>query len=621
MSEHEATAGTAVPRLVPIIRKVGIKRFKRFEDEEFTLKPFTLLIGPNNHGKSTLLQAFSAWQYAYQIWRSARKTVQPGPIAKNQRGVPIALPNFHCVPLTDFKHLWFGKRTQWFDQGAYAERRDKNGVKEEGPKYQGAYDVEVHVEWESIGPRASPDDPPAHITRSFGMRFHYENEQSISVKPTVETRELPPDTQDIVLTHIPPFSGLDATEGHMADGAIRVRIGLSQPGSVVRNLLWRVYNEPDKRRWQDLKAAVRRFVGVELLDPQFRQDIDPHITCQYVDRLSQSDEAFDLVNGGSGFHQLLTIFSILFWNKGTHLLLDEPDAHLHAWAQAGILDYLRDQARRREAQIVIATHSLAMLDRSEAEDVYSLMTEKPVWLVSDKEKFSVRSGLDAVETSLLTYLQRTPFVLYLEGTSDADLLRLWARALGRNGDLFERLPIHYLGSRNPKHAREHFLGLKSFRSDLAGLCILDPDRDPERVAEQIEHLPEAGLRFHVWQRRHIESYLLVPQAIGRAVHGDADLLAAALIRAFRDFLSRPPRGLIFPAAVPDYRTFHMDWMADFDAKRQVFSPAPQDDSFVAEQRLEELTPDHVAQAMLPEEIHEDVAMVLQHIFDAATEGT
>ena len=591
----------------PVIKRVVIKRFKRFEEQEFQLKPFNLLIGPNNHGKTTLLQALSAWQLAYSTWRAARK-VEPGEIAKNLRGVPIALPNFHSVPLTDFKHLWTGKRTQWFDQRQYANfQKNKAREKHEGKKYQGKYAVEITVHWTSTNQDCASSD------HHFGMFFQYENEQSILVKPSPDTVELPADTDAIVLTHIPPFSGLDAQEEYLADGAIRRRIGLSQPGSVVRNLLWRVFKEGD--RWSELKTKVERYFGVRLVDPDFNEDIDPHITCQYVDLRGDSDEPFDLVNGGSGFHQLVTILAILYWNKGSHLLLDEPDAHLHAWAQTGVLDCLKDMTRQGRAQIILATHSLAMLDRCKPEEVYSLMTPAPAWLVEDKEKFSVRSGLDNVETSVLTFLQELPFVLYVEGTSDVDILRLLARALGREEMLFDKLPIHVLGGRDPKEAREHFQGVKSFKPKTQGVCVLDPDLNREALLQSVAHHQEAGLEYHVWTRRHVESYLLVPEAIARAVHPDNPLLEAGLPERLRSFLSAAPRGYAFPQQVPDYTTFHLDWMQTFDAKREIFSPSESDNSFILAEERPDITPEHVAQDMHPEELHSDVKRLIDRIYE------
>lgn len=591
----------------PMIRRVAIRRFKRFEDQEFLLKPFNLLIGQNNHGKSTLLQALSAWQLAYSAWRSARK-VEPGPISKNLRGVPIALPNFHSVPLTDFKHLWTGKRTQWHDRERYeryrAGRTEGNKTRQQ---YQGKYEVEIVVSWTS--PEGNGDSASEH---HFGMAFHYDNEQAVLVKPTHDTEELPHDSDAILLTHIPPFSGLDAQEEYLADGAIRRRIGLSQPGSVVRNLLWRVYKE-NGDNWNALKDHVERFLGVELLDPKFAEDIDPHITCQYVDSRTGSSDAFDLVNGGSGFHQLVTIFAILYWNKGTHLLLDEPDAHLHAWAQAGLLEFLKDMSRRGKAQIVIATHSLAMLDRCKPEEVYSLMTPDPEWLVEDKEKFSVRSGLDTVETSVLAFLRKTPVILYVEGTSDIELFRLLARGIGRDETLFDRLPVHILGGRDPKEAREHFLGVRSFSSSARAVCVLDPDLDRKSLLDRVNHNSEPGLEFRLWERRHLESYLLVPEAIERAIFPEKPLMEGYISKRFRDFLSEQPRAVVFPEAVQDYRTLSLDWMKTFDAKREVFSPGEEDGSFLLREGHPDIAPQHVAQCMRQEEIHDDVRNAIARI--------
>lgn len=590
-----------------MIDRVTIRRFKRFEEEVFDLKPFNLLIGPNNHGKTTLLQALSAWQLAYSTWRAARK-VEPGKISKNLRGVPIVLPNFHSVPLTDFKHLWTGKRTQWHDREKYEqfkEKREDNGTKQ---KYQGKYSVEIIVEWTSMEGNGD------FFKHHFGMAFLYDNEQAILVKPTPDTEELPHDTDSIVITHIPPFSGLSAQEPFIADGRIRSLIGLSQTGSVVRNLLWRVFEE-DKQKWEELKKNVERFLCVRLLDPKFVMDIDTDITCEYVDSLSKSKEPFDLVNGGSGFHQLVTIFAILYWNKGTHLLLDEPDAHLHAWAQSGLLEFLKEMTRRGHAQIVIATHSLAMLDRCKPEEIYSLMKASPHWLIEDKEKFSVRSGLDTVETSVLASLQEIPFILYVEGTSDIEMLRLFARALGKDETLFDEAAIHVLCGRNPKEVREHFMGVKTFRADSQALCVLDPDLDRESLIDSIEHNREEQLDFHVWSRRHLESYLLVPEAIERAVYPDMPLFENTIANRFRTFLAQPPRAYVFPDNVTDYRDFHLDWMITFDAKRQIFSPSEKDGSFLLSEGHSEITPQHVAQVMHEDEVHNDVKNLIDLVYE------
>ena len=51
-----------------MIKQISTKYFKRFETQEFPLEPLTLLAGPNNSGKSTLLQAAMVWNLAMQKW-------------------------------------------------------------------------------------------------------------------------------------------------------------------------------------------------------------------------------------------------------------------------------------------------------------------------------------------------------------------------------------------------------------------------------------------------------------------------------------------------------------------------------------------------------------------------
>ena len=105
--------------------------------------------------------------------------------------------------------------------------------------------------------------------------------------------------------------------------------------------------------------------------------------------------------------------------------------------------------------------------------------------------------------------QPESFVLYVEGPRDRSILRAWASRL-----LPERAPTFLadaviLGGRRPARALEHF---RARDGSARGLCLLDRDEEgaPPPDAEE-------GLEFFTWGRRHIESYLLVPAAIRRAL--------------------------------------------------------------------------------------------------------
>ena len=52
---------SAIIRRARRIHRVRLRRFKRFGDVEFVLPGHVVLAGPNNTGKTTVLQAIAAW--------------------------------------------------------------------------------------------------------------------------------------------------------------------------------------------------------------------------------------------------------------------------------------------------------------------------------------------------------------------------------------------------------------------------------------------------------------------------------------------------------------------------------------------------------------------------------
>ena len=106
------------------------------------------------------------------------------------------------------------------------------------------------------------------------------------------------------------------------------------------------------------------------------------------------------------------------------------------------------------------------------------------------------------------------FILYIEGPRDRSILWAWSyRLLPSPARRLFRASV-ILGGRRPARAVEHFRGECGAGAGARGLCVLDRDDDP---GWQPPQPAEPGLDFFTWSRRHIESYLLVPEAIRRAL--------------------------------------------------------------------------------------------------------
>jgi hypothetical protein len=178
------------------------------------------------------------------------------------------------------------------------------------------------------------------------------------------------------------------------------------------------------------------------------------------------------------------------------------------------------------------------------------------------------------------------FVVYVEGPRDRDLLRAWARRLSPrlSGELVASAVI--LGGRQPARGAAHLRELRRHRSTARGICVLD--RDGNQTPEAIT---EPGLECFTWGRRHIESYLLVPDAIRRGLGiPDHDWQFDRLMRA------------ILPA-LDDERA-----LRELDAKQLLGRKGP-----LARFLDRPVAPGRIARAMRCEELHPEVRALLLRI--------
>lgn len=182
----------------------------------------------------------------------------------------------------------------------------------------------------------------------------------------------------------------------------------------------------------------------------------------------------------------------------------------------------------------------------------------------------------------------SPFVLYVEGPRDRSLLDAWAFRVSPVLARAMASVTVILGGCQPLRAAEQFRLARVERGAARALCVLDADRERRELPERAR---EPGLEFFTWGRRHIESYLLVPDAIVRAARiapGDP-----RVARWFERVLPAPD----------DEEAF-----GELDAKALFAHHGPL-------QRLlgRPLRPVQVARAMRRDELHPDVHALLERL--------
>ena len=550
-----------------MIQTVRIKGFKRFKEATLRLPGHVVLAGPNNTGKTTVLQAIASWSLALRRWRELNDF--------NPRAgytfAPIARQSFTSVPLHSFDLLWINRLYSPHDR-LEVELRHSDG-------------------W------------------SVTMEFKADSTEQIYVRPKADTpaetlREL-----DLGVVFVPPMTGIGIDEPVFQMPKIEQLLGLGRPGEVLRNLL--AAANRDEAAWDALQASMVKLFGYVLLPP----DTDgPHIRAEYrmADAEGEARPHFDIASAGSGFQQVLMLLAFLNTRPGAILLLDEPDAHLHIILQDAIYHELKTVAARQRSQLIVATHSEVVINAVEPRELY-VMLDEPKAVADNAERNRLISSLRVLSNADVMQVQAVRGVLYVEDFTDINILRAWATQLGHRAETLlttEALVKPWVFQTRDRgvdnagvRARDHFEALQLVREDLPGLELLDGDA---HAGMQEGAITGAGLQRLRWRRYEIESYLLHPNSLIRFV--EAMVGADAAGPHIEDMLAYWQDA--FPPAVVREPLGDHEFLNATKARTRLLPPLLEA-AGVGEFRYTRYH--EIAQAMLPEEIHPEIAEKLDAI--------
>jgi len=200
-------------------------------------------------------------------------------------------------------------------------------------------------------------------TWRLGFEFSYANSESINCRLIPTSSDISQSKLLEQVGFLPPLSGLAAKEDKLEIGSIRARIGEGRTADVLRNLCWLVAKQEDN--WKQLTDLIYQLFQVQLDLPEFN-DLTGQLTVTYKE--FDHHYSMDLANAGRGFQQVLLLFAYVYFTKNTILLVDEPDSHLEILRQKDIYNRLSSLVKSQESQLIIATHSEAILNEAVETD-------------------------------------------------------------------------------------------------------------------------------------------------------------------------------------------------------------------------------------------------------------
>lgn len=448
-----------------ILTRVVVKNFKRFGKLEFDLPGHTVIAGPNNMGKTTLLQAIAAWDITFRSWKQLNNFQRRG---GGYQYAPIARQAFSAVALRQFDLLWCERKT--------------------------GQAIEIQLEFDHAAP--------------VNMEIWHDTTEQVKVHPSASAEPSALRSLALSTVFVPPMTGLSREEPLYArDETVNGLLAQGRPGEVLRNLLVKAHQSA---AWPKLTEAMRRLFNYELQPPV----VGANIIAEY--QLAGSNITFDIASAGSGFQQVLMLLTFLYTRPGSILLLDEPDAHLHVILQDAIYGELRSVAAANGSQLIIATHSEVIIDSVDPREL-CLMYGTPRLLSTTDERTRLIESLGVLSHTDIMLAEGAPGVLYVDDYTDMDVLRAWARVLQHKADallstqlMWKARVIQQREGGAGIQAKDHYEALQLVKPGLPGLQLLDGDA--HTGLQQIA-ITGSGLQRLRWTRYEVESYLVHPRAL------------------------------------------------------------------------------------------------------------
>ncbi len=223
---------------------------------------------------------------------------------------------------------------------------------------------------------------------------------------------------------------------------------------------------------------------------------------------------------GSGLQMWLQIMWFLARTKeNVTVILDEPDVYMHPDLQRKLIRLVK----RRYSQVIIATHSIEIISELDPKNIITLdKKNRKMSYATDLQ--GVQKIIDDIGTVSNLALMRLGDVrkcLFVEGKDLKIMTKIAEVIFGNHINSLEVLP--HVSLNGFHNLREAFGTSKLFYDETRGMikciCILDSDYYPnDMIEKKYKEAHDNYLDLHIWKRKELENYLLEPQVLFRLSH-------------------------------------------------------------------------------------------------------
>ncbi|HGH4254802.1 TPA: AAA family ATPase [Pseudomonas aeruginosa] len=513
------------------MNSLELHNFKKFS--KFPVKlhntGLTLISGSNNSGKTSILHALAVWEYSKMLLVNARGERSMTQDYDFKNGLGISPDSFSPISIPSLRYLWKDQNTN------------------------GSYSLKIKVGWQEAG-----------LDQQLELAYSL-NGNNFAIKKSLSN--LNAESRIPVIAYLPPFGGMSEKETWLSNADRRKLIGKGQAGSVIRNLLLELYMAHEEKirlaktqlmsgrkrlpaadkeklklvdtEWRQLEEILVEVFRVKLEPQPFDSNFHNFVNIDLLDVATKkpgvannhkASSRRDLMIEGSGFLQWVSVFALALDPNNDVLLLDEPDAHLHASLQSLLLKKLEVICERKNKQILMVSHSPELIKLVDYQRILHVEDSKAEYLRSREQKVLVLEGLGSKYFPLLDDIIEHKKILLVENASDTRVLRNLCSQLGLEWptNLVEWVTNKKHGERKTLIIELNQKIMQQTGKPIAAYSLRDLDDDNysnttstlalQGGSDQFDDSNKHKiLRYRTLRRREIENYLIIPSAISRYI--------------------------------------------------------------------------------------------------------
>lgn len=449
-----------------MLQTLRLQNFRCFNDHTVAFHPGTVVVGRNNAGKSTIVEALHL--VAAVVNRKAASFTKPPSQSP--------LSGFQRVIIPKITHLAVNLQTAFHRYG------DPPAIVT--ASFTGNATVTVYMDKEGV--YATVAGPRGWVTGTAA--FTGLNIPHINILPQV--------------------APLQTEETNLRDDYINENYYTRLASRHFRN---QIFRSPEHfTRFKDLAEDTWHGLRISKVSN------DGNTLHMLV---TDGDFAAEAAWMGHGLQMWLqTIWFVAKTPPEATVVLDEPDVYMHPDLQRKLYRLIT----KRFAQAIIATHSVEIMAEADPSDILIINnkrkrssyanTEPGVQILVDQ--------LGGIHNVHLARLWNAKKVLLLEGKDLAILKTLHGKLFPNADTPLDAIPNLSIGGWGGwGHAVGSSMALKNAVGDrITTYCIFDRDyHTPEERNSRYREAQDRGIMLHIWERKEIENYLIDATVIARLI--------------------------------------------------------------------------------------------------------